>query len=105
MAYAPNRPNKIAAGITKNELRRKKFGKPERNSLVGYAGYTPHNADILRLSVKGTLDELTGNTYYMKRVKVLHPTDYGYSKEVFVLNDSGRSKLKRMRYEQNENKK
>lgn len=58
------------------------------------------NDDILRLAVKGTTDELNGLFWLCKRITIQHPTDAGYYKQAYILNDAGRSRLKHLRYMQ-----
>lgn len=57
---------------------------------------TEHQADMNKLSVRGTLDKLAGGTmkYLIKKISKPHPTDIGYYKEVYILNDSGKLKYK-----------
>lgn len=76
------RPNKTAKGFTKNAERMKSQGRNIKDT------------DILRLTVRGTTDELNGMLFYFKRVNKEHPTDKGYFKQVFVLSDTGKAKLR-----------
>ena len=86
-----NRPNKQAKGFTKHYERRKAMG---RNQLP--------KEDVNTLIVRGTLDELgRGRWMITKKIKIEHPVDKGYFKEVYVLHEKyGKTLLnhkKRMR--------
>lgn len=57
-----------------------------------------YSLTALKLSVLGSTDVLAVLVNYMfKRVMVEHPTDKGYFKEVYVLSDKGKLRLKSMR--------
>ena len=86
MAYninsLPPRPNRTAAGYLYTSVRCKHKSKDEK----------------LKLFVFGTFDTLAKmyNTS-IKKIKKEHPIDKGYFKEVYVLTDTGRNKLKRLK--------
>ena len=63
------------------------------------AGYLYTSKDEkLKLFVFGTFDPLAkGHNYKIKKIKKEHPIDKGYFKEVYVLTDTGRNKLKRLK--------
>ena len=89
------RPNKLAQGFTKNEERRKRQGK----SRIANPVHPDYQSDLGKLIVWGTTDELAkGVNFMFKRIRKQHPTDFGYSKDFYVLSDFGKSKLRRMRY-------
>lgn len=73
-----NRSNKTAVGITKTITDQKRNTRLKR--------------DVEILSVYGTLDILRGGTlkFLIKKIKVEHPIDKGYYKEIYVLNDMGK---------------
>lgn len=83
-----------------NEERRQAQGRkrvdnpkhPEYNKRGTYVS-------VLHLMVKGTTCQTMNLQFLIKRVTVAHPTDYGYYKEVYVLNDMGKSALRRKKYE------
>ena len=89
-----HRPNRIAKGFTKQEENRKAKGK----TRIGNPVHPNFNHIVNTLVVRGTLDEL-GAGYWMfkKRVIINHPTDAGFKKEVFVLSELGKNKLKRLK--------
>lgn len=92
-----NRPNKTAKGFTKHLERREAMGRT-RISNPKHPNYNPKEILVTKLIVKGTLDHLAGSkTFYFKKAKIEHPTDKGYFKEGYILNDSGKSRLKTMR--------
>ena len=74
-----NRPNKIAKGLTYTLERNKR--KSSR-----HLSKSKLSEDASTLSVYGTLDRL-GRGKWMKftKIKIAHPTDPGYFKEVYVL--------------------
>lgn len=78
----PPRPNRTAAGYLYTSVRSKHKSKDEK----------------LKLFVFGTFDPLAKmyNTS-IKKIKKEHPIDKGYFKEVYVLTDTGRNKLKRLK--------
>jgi len=86
MAYninsLPPRPNRTAAGYLYTSVRCKHKAKDEK----------------LKLFVFGTFDTLAkGHNYNIKKIKKEHPIDNGYFKEVYILTDIGRNKLKRLK--------
>jgi len=83
-----NRPNKIAKGITKNEVRHKNRGKVREI-------FNDKDSIVRTLGVRGTLDEI-GRFWPFRTmtVTVEHPVDKGYFKKVKRLNDKGRTALK-----------
>lgn len=97
-----NRPNRQAKGFTKHYERREKMGK-QRITNDKHPNYKPKEKLITTLIVRGTSDVLKGYWLFRKRVVIQHPTDMGFTKEVFVLNDMGKAKLKRLRRERKEN--
>ena len=57
-----------------------------------------YNHELGKLTVWGTTDELAKCVNYMvRKVVKSHPTDMGYFKQMYVLSDFGKTKLKRMR--------
>ena len=44
-----------------------------------------HDMDFLKLAVRGTLDVLARTRFDIVRIKIEHPTNRGYFKEVYVL--------------------
>ena len=97
----PRRGNKTASGFTFTEERRKKTTGKVRVSNPQHPKYNEEKSRINgRLMVLGTCDSLARMiNYNFKRVKKEHSVDFGYFKEVYILSDYGRSKLKSMRYE------
>ena len=89
-----NRPNKQAVGFTKHYERREKQGRKTITNPK-HPAYNPKEEMIVRLIVRGTLDELRGKMFLVKKIKIEHPIDKGFFKEVFVLTDSGRALLRR----------
>ena len=78
----PPRPNRTAAGYLYTSVRSKHKSKDEK----------------LKLFVFGTFDPLArGYNCYIKKIKKEHPIDKGYFKEVYVLTDMGKNKLKRLK--------
>lgn len=78
----PPRPNRTAAGYLYTSVRSKHKSKDEK----------------LKLFVFGTFDTLAkGYNCYIKKIKKEHPIDKGYFKEVYVLTDMGKNKLKRLK--------
>ena len=78
-----SRPNKVAKGFTKNAERMKRQGRKHITDNT-----------LLRLTVRGTTDELAGCNFLFKKTMKEHPIDKGYFKEVFILTDAGKRKLK-----------
>jgi hypothetical protein len=78
--HIPKRPNKVATGMTKNNLRQNK-----KRSLEN-----PHDVDILYLSVRGTLDSLRSINRLCELVEIPHPLDPSFTKLVYRLTDRGR---------------
>lgn len=96
-----DRPNRVAKGFTKQSERWKIQGRV-RISNDKHPDYNKRgNAmDVLKLTVRGTTDELLGlGMFLKKKVKKEHPIDKGYFKEVYVLSDFGKNKLKRLKNE------
>lgn len=90
------RPNKLAQGFTKNEARRER----QKKTRISNPMHPLYNSDLGKLIVHGTTDELAkGVNFNFKRVTKQHPTDFGYTKQVYVLSDFGKAKLKRMKRE------
>lgn len=76
-----DRPNKIAKGFTKDFERNKKRGRrPIMNPQ-----HPDYNENLGRLILFGTLDKLAGFKFKIVKIKKPHPTDNGYTKEVYVL--------------------
>ena len=73
------------------------------NNLLGYNKAYARNkhkatGDALRLLVKGTLDTLDRGFFRnSKLTEKEHPTDKGYFKKVFVLNDNGKRALRMLK--------
>lgn len=88
------RPNKVAKGFTKHH---------ERNMSKGKENMKP---DIGSLIVRGTTDVLAKKTSLgiSKRILKEHPTDKGYFKEVLILSDAGKLKLKQLKYKHEKSK-
>ena len=95
-----NRPNKLAKGFTKHYERREAKGQI-RISNPKHPKYNEEKERIINnLIVRGTTDKLNGYSFiYRKLIKKEHPVDKGYFKEVYVLTDSGRAKLARLKRE------
>jgi hypothetical protein len=88
------RPNKVAQGFTDHEERRKAMGR----SRIQNPMHPQYNHELGKLTVWGTTDELAkGVNYMVRKVVKSHPTDMGYFKQMYVLSDFGKTKLKRMR--------
>ena len=94
-----NRPNKTAKGFTKHYENWATKGRShisnDKHPNFNKRG-TFH--EILSLITRGTTDELRGLSFTIKK-KVLkeHPTEKGYFKEVYVLTDFGKRKLKNLK--------
>lgn len=94
------RHNKLAQGMSENEERHQTKGI-KRISNPKHPDYNPKYEDLLSLMVHGTCDKLVGGTlrFMKKKVKIEHPQFMGYFKEVYILNDWGKAKVKRMKKE------
>ena len=78
----PKRPNKNAAGYLYTSVKCKHKTKDKK----------------LKLFVYGTFDTLAKiHNTSIKKIKKEHPTDKGYFKEVYILTDFGKDKLKRLK--------
>jgi hypothetical protein len=97
----PSRGNKTATGFMVTEKRREKTTGRVRISNPKHPQYNEEKSRINgKLMVYGTCDSLARLfNYGVKKVKKEHSVDFGYFKEVYILSDSGRSKLKSMRYD------
>jgi len=97
MSNVKNRPNKLAKGFTKHYERCEKMGRVR----ISNPKHPQHNEEKSRiinsLIVKGTTDELRGYLFIAKKIKKEHPKDRGYFKEVYVLTDMGRAKLRNLK--------
>jgi hypothetical protein len=98
MSNIKNRPNKLAKGFTKHFERCEKIGKVR----ITNPKHTKYNEEkigvITNLIVRGTTDILRGyKSLFCKKIKVEHPIDKGYFKEVYVLTDFGKSKLRNLK--------
>lgn len=89
------RLNKQAKGFTKHYERNEAKGRVTISNPK-HPQYDAIKAPLINtLIVRGTLDHLSGNKMFLiKKVKVEHPTDKGYFKEVYILTDSGKRLLK-----------
>lgn len=105
--YGCIRKNKIADGMMRNYTDQKSTRlKPvyENGELIGHQSFRRETTvDVNTLLCYGTLDSLRGHAYLIQRKEVAHPIEPGYTKIVFGLNDVGRTKLKRMRRERQNN--
>ena len=96
-----NRPNKVAGGFTKQSERwdtqgRVRISNPQHPEFNKRGTYR----EVLSLTVRGTTDVLTSMHHHLfKKVKKEHPIDKGYFKEVLVLSDWGRTKLRTKKYD------
>ena len=99
-----NRQNRTAIGFSLNEERRVKHGKV-RISNPKHPDYNEEKDRILLgLMVRGTTDVLKGGYYMLcKKIKIEHPTDKGFFKEVYVLNEFGKNRLKKLKQNRKEN--
>jgi hypothetical protein len=89
-----NRPNKVAKGFTKHYERNEKLGK-SRIDNPKHPDYKEKSSHINSLIVRGTTDVLAGGMLFLiKKIKKEHPIDKGYFKEVFVLSEFGKAKLR-----------
>ena len=88
-----NRHNKQAKGFTKHYERRERMGR----KLVLKKSPTEAESTITKLIVRGTLDHLARTNFFFKKVMVEHPIDKGYFKEVYILTDSGKARLRTMK--------
>lgn len=97
-----NRPNKTALGFYFTDERRKKSTNKQRVTFH----CDLNNEEKMfknRLNLYGTGDLLSrteGIYPFKKKIKVEHPTDKGYFKEVYIITDAGKKRLatvKRMR--------
>jgi hypothetical protein len=98
MTNIGHRQNKQAKGFTKHYESREAKGRI-RITNPKHPNYDPKEIDITRLIVKGTLDSLYGHRFLIKRIKIEHPIDKGFFKEVIILNDMGKSLVRRMKRE------
>lgn len=95
-------------------IKHKRLQKTKRGSAINYTvhkydtrqtlGWRKHNADrhielseeLSALTVRGTLDKLgRGRWLFVRKVRVAHPTDFGYYKEAYALSDRGKIYYKR----------
>lgn len=94
-----NRPNKQAIGFTKHYEMRQNMGK----IMISNPNHPDYNNEktrtILGLIVKGTNDVLSRKSLWTKKIKIEHPIDKGYFKEVIVLSDIGKRVYKRKKQE------
>ena len=88
-----NRPNKQAKSFTKHYERNKAKGR----RYIDNPAHPAYNSTLNTLIVRGTLDHLAKTKFYIKRIKIEHPTDKGYFKEVLVLTDTGKKRLQTMK--------
>lgn len=89
-----HRPNKVAKGFTKHYEQRENKGRQVRLWLAN----SNKSSDLSSLIVRGTTDHLAGGKWlYIKKIKVEHPIDKGYFKEVYVLTDKGKARLKTLK--------
>ncbi len=95
----PSRPNRKAKGALYTEKRRELTTGKNRISNPKHPQYNEVKDRInLKLMCHGTCDSLAKMVNYsVKKIKREHPTDKGYFKECYILTDSGRAKLKRMK--------
>jgi hypothetical protein len=95
----PSRPNRKAKGALYTEKRRELTTNKKRISNPKHPDYNEtKDRTALKLMCFGTCDTLAKLiNYSVKKIKKEHPTDKGYFKECYVLTDSGRTKLKRMK--------
>ncbi len=90
------RPNKNAAGFTYTDRRRAK----QRAMFFGGEKEERYN-HLNKLHIYGTGDELTRNIYNTSKVKREHPTEFGYFKEFYILNETGKRKLRELKRKRN----
>lgn len=90
-----NRPNKNALGFYFTDERRRKSTNKQRITF-----HSDLNSEEKmfknRLNLYGTGDLLArreGLYPYMKKVKIAHPTDAGYYKEINIITDAGKKRL------------
>lgn len=103
----PKRGNKQAQGFTNHYERRKAKGEV---TIIAHPKHPNYNEEkeriLLGLLVRGTLDVLgAGKWMLTKRIKIEHPTDKGYFKEVVVLTDNGKKLYQRKIREKKESEK
>jgi hypothetical protein len=84
-----NRPNKQAKGFTKHYERNKAKGR----TYIENPAHPAFNATLNTLIVRGTLDHLAKTKFYLKKVRIEHPTDKGFFKDAYILNESGKKLL------------
>lgn len=95
---ATARHNNNARGFAYTDERRKKMTGKSRPMGMGPL----HNRtdSLNRLNVYGTCDpSASGMHMFLKTIKIPHPTDYGYFKEVKVFNDMGKRLYQRKKNE------
>lgn len=93
------RPNKVSKGFTKHYEKWAQKGR-QRISNNKHPNYNKRGTaqEILSLIVRGTTDKLNGLGFvYKKKILKEHPIDKGYFKEVYVLTDAGKRKLKNLK--------
>lgn len=91
----PNRPNKVAKGFTKHYEGWESLGRV-RISNDKHPDYNKRGTsrEILNLIVNGTTDTLRClGIALKKKVKIEHPLDKGYFKEVYILTEAGKRRL------------
>ena len=94
-----NRPNRVAKGFTKHYERREAQNK-QRITNPNHPLYKEKEKLINRLIVRGTTDDLHGySLLYRKLIKIEHPIDRGFFKQVYILSDMGKGRLKRLKRE------
>lgn len=97
MTNVHNRPNKVAKGFTKHYERNEKLDK-RRITNPKHSDYNPKDSIINSLIVRGTTDSLSGGlSFFVSRVKIEHPIDRGYFKEVYILSNFGKAKLRNLK--------
>ena len=93
-----NRHNKNAIGFSFTDERRKELtGKIRVRTVVDMDD--EHKMFLNRLNLFGTGDMLTKRlvSFYTKKVRIESKIDTGFYKEVYILTDSGKKRLKTLR--------
>ena len=98
-----HRQNKTAKGFTAHYERREKLGRVRISNPKHPLYKEEKEKIILALIVRGTLDSFAkrggvGSILGLaKKVKKEHPIDKGYFKEVYVISDCGKRRLRELK--------